>query len=277
MTDITLEQIRQWVSMAGELALARFHHVRTSLKADDEIVTDADREIEAFLVQRLQEACPADQILGEELGERGATRDRLWAIDPIDGTRAFASGLPIWGISVGLVELCPQTRWYRPTRGVFYLPVLHEWYAVDAIGAAQWNQDELSPLHLDRWDHNSFICVPSDAHRRYDIRFPGIARSLGSTAAHMLYAARGTAVGALLGQPKLWDIAAAWAILERVGGVMQYLSGAPVEIEPLLDGRKAVEPIVCASGALIEPLRRCITLRKECDQPCPPRECPAPG
>lgn len=271
MTDITVEQIRQWVSMAGELALACFHHVRTSLKADDEIVTDADREVEAFLVQRLQEACPGDQILGEELGERGATRDRLWVIDPIDGTRAFASGLPIWGISVGLVESC------RPITGVFYLPVLREWYTAEAAGAAHWNQEALAPLRLDSWDRNSFICIPSDAHRRYDISFPGVARSLGSTAAHMLYVARGAAVGALLGQPKLWDLAAAWAVLDRVGGEMRYLSGAPVEIEPLLGGRKALEPIVCASDALIEPLRRCITLRKECGQPCPPRECPAPG
>ncbi len=277
MADIALKRIQEWVSLAGELALARFRHVRPSLKAGDEIVTDADREIEAFLVQRLQEACPGDQILGEEMGGCGTARDRLWLIDPIDGTRAFASGLPIWGISVGLVELCPQTRRYRPTRGVFYLPVLREWYIVDSIGGARWNQEELSPLHLDRWDHHSFICVPSDAHRRYDIRFSGIARSLGSTAAHMLYVARGAAVGALLGQPRLWDVAAAWAILGRVGGEMRYLSGAPVEIEPLLGGRKALEPIVCASAALIEPLRRCITLRKEHDQPCLPGECPAPG
>lgn len=247
--------IRRWASEAGELALARFHHVQPWLKAGGELVTLADGEVESFLVERLRSAFPAHQIIGEESGEHVGSSECLWAIDPIDGTRAFISGLPVWGVSIGILERG------RPARGIFYMPALDEIYHVDAEGDAFWNDSRLPQLAAQPWDANALLCVPSDAHRAYDIAFEGVTRAMGSTAANMIYVARGSALGALIGRVHVWDIAAAQAILERVGGALAYLSGRPVETEELLDGRRAPEPMVAAAPGDLDRLLGQIRIR----------------
>ena len=65
-------------------------------------VTEADREAEKAIRQIIGERYPEHGILGEEHGDVGLDRDYVWVIDPIDGTRAFISGLPVWGTLVGL-------------------------------------------------------------------------------------------------------------------------------------------------------------------------------
>lgn len=252
--DIAL--VRQWALEAGEIALARFRHVQPMLKAGDELVTQADREVEAFLVERLRQAYPEHGLLGEELGGGASESPYLWALDPIDGTRAFLSGLPIWGISIGLLEHG------LPTRGIFYLPLLRECYWVDADGPAFWDGQPLPKLDAaSGWDAHSLLCVPADAHRRYEIGFSGITRALGSTAANIIYVARGSAVGALIGDVHIWDIAAAAAILERVGGSLSYLDGSPVVWADLLDGRRARQPMLAARPGLLHLLLKEIHLK----------------
>jgi myo-inositol-1(or 4)-monophosphatase len=65
-------------------------------------VTEADRAAEKAIRQIITERFPDHGILGEEHGDVGLDRDYVWVIDPIDGTRAFISGLPVWGTLVGL-------------------------------------------------------------------------------------------------------------------------------------------------------------------------------
>ncbi len=92
---------------AGEIALRYFRKpldvVDKSDKTYFDPVTVADREIEAFLREQLQQRFPGYAVLGEEQGMEGDTAAPRWVIDPIDGTRAFISGMPAWGILVGLV------------------------------------------------------------------------------------------------------------------------------------------------------------------------------
>jgi myo-inositol-1(or 4)-monophosphatase len=92
---------------AAELAL---HHFRTPLTADDkggalgwDPVTEADRGIESLLRERIGAAWPDHQIVGEEWGTTGDDPSVRWIIDPIDGTKAFVTGVPAWGILLGLV------------------------------------------------------------------------------------------------------------------------------------------------------------------------------
>ena len=101
------------------------------------------------------------------------------------------------------------------------------------------------------------------ASMTYD--FPGVTRALGSTAAHILYVARGSAIGAIVGDIQIWDIAAALAVLERAGGQYCYLSGRPVELDRLLDGRQTPEPIIVAPPQLLAPLLEIIRLKKQID------------
>lgn len=92
-------------------------------------VTEADRGIESFLRERLRAAFPDHGIVGEELGSEGQGTT-FWVIDPIDGTRAFISGMPTWGILLGLVHEG------RPLVGVMHQPFTGEsWYAARGSGA----------------------------------------------------------------------------------------------------------------------------------------------
>jgi histidinol-phosphatase len=88
--------------LAAELALAHFESgVSTTLKADGTPVTEADRAVERLLRETLSSARPDDAFLGEELGRLGAS-DRLWILDPIDGTRSFSRADPNWRIHIAL-------------------------------------------------------------------------------------------------------------------------------------------------------------------------------
>jgi myo-inositol-1(or 4)-monophosphatase len=90
---------------AGALALS-FYRQRNALtrhvKGHQDLVTIADRSVEALIRRRLSEAFPEDGFLGEESG--GTPTASFWSVDPIDGTGNFLRGIPVWGVSIGYVE-----------------------------------------------------------------------------------------------------------------------------------------------------------------------------
>ena len=91
--------------LAAELALAHFESgVSTILKSDGTPVTEADRAVERLLREALSQARPGDAFLGEELGQLGES-DRVWILDPIDGTGFFSRGDPNWRIHIALEVL----------------------------------------------------------------------------------------------------------------------------------------------------------------------------
>lgn len=117
--------------MAGAIAL---RHFRTPLdviaKADESPVTVADREVESALRAVLAEAAPADGIYGEEHGQERVDAPFVWVIDPIDGTRSFITGSPLWGTLIGLLHHG------RPVLGMIDIPFTRErWSATASIGA----------------------------------------------------------------------------------------------------------------------------------------------
>jgi histidinol-phosphatase len=102
---------------AGDRTLRWFRAADLTVdrKADGTPVTAADRDAERFLRDELQAACPDDGILGEEEATVAGTSGRLWIIDPIDGTKAFTCGVPLYttllaledehGIAIGVIHL----------------------------------------------------------------------------------------------------------------------------------------------------------------------------
>jgi histidinol phosphatase-like enzyme (inositol monophosphatase family) len=121
------------VEEAGRLTLGYF---RRPLAVDNKLgagafdpVTAADREAEALLRSGLARAFPHDPIQGEEEGFTPGTGEWSWIIDPIDGTRAFISGMPAWGILVGLLHRG------RPVAGIVRQPYLDETFVGGPAGA----------------------------------------------------------------------------------------------------------------------------------------------
>jgi myo-inositol-1(or 4)-monophosphatase len=240
LDDVDFQWLEETVRAAGDIALQHFRQVTTTRKADNTVVTVADHQVESFLRDALGQAFPADILLGEELGTREGRSGRVWAIDPIDGTAAYAAGLPVWGVSVGILD-----DW-EPKAGILYLPLLNELYLSHGQDALFNGQ----PIHVDdsqNIDDESFLSVTSVAHRKYRIAFIGKTRALGSTAANMCYVARGTAVAALVGRPSLWDIAGALPILRAAGGDLRYLSRCPLDLSKLADGRRCPEPVLAGA------------------------------
>jgi len=122
------------VEAVGPIALRYFRcRVEVSDKATGgffDPVTAADREIEAALRAAIEERYPGHGIIGEEDGVKVGVDARSWVIDPIDGTRAFITGMPAWGIMLGLVEAG------EPCLGVVHQPFLGETFCGD--GGRAW-------------------------------------------------------------------------------------------------------------------------------------------
>lgn len=105
MTKNELTLLSSILEEAGAEALAFFNRLgarKVDTKAQGDFVSDADRAVEMTLRRLLERDFPGCDILGEEYG--GEVGARYWAVDPIDGTANFLSGLPFWTISLGLIE-----------------------------------------------------------------------------------------------------------------------------------------------------------------------------
>jgi histidinol phosphatase-like enzyme (inositol monophosphatase family) len=126
--QVAVEAARQ----AGWITLEHFRSedLRVERKADDSPVTLADRRAEEHLRHRILEAFPEDAVLGEELPERSGSSDFQWILDPIDGTKSFIHGVPLYGTLIGVLFR------QQPVVGVIHLPALKECvYAASGLGA----------------------------------------------------------------------------------------------------------------------------------------------
>lgn len=117
---------------AGALALERFRTpVTIETKEDASPVTEADRAAESLLRREIARQYPEHGILGEEYGTSGSPEGSLWVVDPIDGTRSFITGWPIWGTLLAL------TVAGRARVGLVHLPALDEtWTGI--AGGGSW-------------------------------------------------------------------------------------------------------------------------------------------
>src|SRR5258708_7169590 len=105
---------------ASQLALRHFdRNVAVEWKQDKSPVTVADRDAEQLLRTALLGAFPQDGFLGEEFGDQPGTSGFRWIVDPIDGTRSFVRGIPIWATLVGLEHKGEQIA------GIAYMPALN--------------------------------------------------------------------------------------------------------------------------------------------------------
>lgn len=247
--DFDADFLRTCLREAGQIAMGQRGQMVAAVKADRSPVTAADHQVEAFLIERITRRYPLHAVLSEESGLHGsAGADIHWVIDPIDGTRSFASGLPIWGVSIGVLQAGV------PRAGGLFLPVTGEMYW-GTFERAYYNDRPLPPLApLDLESPLAFLAVPSNFHRHFQVSYPR-ARSMGSTAAHLAYVATGAAAGALLRGISLWDMAGLLPVLAAVGVVVTNLAGQPFSPADLLAGQAIREPLLAAHPQVIETLR----------------------
>jgi len=120
--------------MTAAAAATPLHYFRAGFavehKADESPVTVADRETEAALRRAIAKRFPDHGILGEEYGADGLERELLWVIDPIDGTKSFISGSPLFGMLMAVL------KGGRPVAGVIRMPALGECFAGSPAGGS---------------------------------------------------------------------------------------------------------------------------------------------
>jgi len=112
------------------------HPLSVDTKADESPVTQADRDVEAALREAIAAQYPDHGIFGEEFGVSRAEAELVWSLDPIDGTRAFISGNPLWGTLLALLHRG------RPVLGLIDIPMLDERWIGAAGAAARLNGGE---------------------------------------------------------------------------------------------------------------------------------------
>ncbi len=118
-----LEEATDIVEDASEICLSYFRQaILIESKPDGTPVTIADKKTEEFIRLELEKAFPSHGILGEEFGNKDLDAEFVWTIDPIDGTRSFISGIPLFGTLVGLLHRG------EPVVGIMVLPALGETY-----------------------------------------------------------------------------------------------------------------------------------------------------
>ncbi len=205
--------------VGGEMALERFEGAQVHWKGDGSMVTNADLEIQSWLVGEITGGFPHDGILGEEGLVPGPCRidaPYLWVLDPIDGTNNFGRGMPGFSVSIGVF------RNGCPVAGAVYDPLGDQLFKASEENGAWCNG---RPLKVEP--------TPLSGRSLFTIRTPwpdGVPpwvdgwmrryrlRRAGSTALHLCYVALGALAFVHDHGASLWDIAGAAAIVLEAGG-----------------------------------------------------------
>ena len=145
--------------LAGRETLNLFKSgVETEFKADNTPVTEADRRSELLIRSRIEDAFPHHGVLGEEFGEIGSGESHRWVIDPIDGTKAFSRGVPLYAVLIGLeIEGTIEV-------GVSHFPGLGETiYAASGLGCF-WNGRRCTVASTTSLEHAYLSCTDPSLH-----------------------------------------------------------------------------------------------------------------
>lgn len=217
------------VALATEAGRMTLRHFRTDIaverKHDRSPVTIADRETERFLRDAVERRFPDDGIVGEEFGISRPDARRQWFFDPIDGTRSFVRGVPLFGTMIGLVEAG------EPLLGVVHLPALDEIvYAARGEGC-HWNG---APARVSAVsDIGDALVLVTDAEHMAAGRAAAwdrirsrteMCRTWGDCYGYAMVAT-GRAEAMIDPVLNVWDAAALFPIIEEAGGVVTDLEG----------------------------------------------------
>ncbi len=224
--DGLVEFAVQTAQSAGALTLRHFGRARAERKADGTPVTAADREAERFCREAIERRFPAHGILGEEFGaERAGARNR-WIVDPIDGTRSFVRGVPLYGVLVAFESEG------EPLLGVAHFPALGETLVaarergcwLDGVRVCVSERAALAEALVLTSDPRGFPAADRLAGWERLGAAAGMVRTWGDCYGHALVA---TGRAEAMVDPVLdaWDAAALVPIVSEAGGVFTDWNG----------------------------------------------------
>jgi histidinol-phosphatase len=234
--------------LADAISLDRYQaqDLVVSTKPDSTPVTDADRAVETAIREAISTHRSEDGLVGEEFGSDKGASTRYWVIDPIDGTKNFMRGVPIWATLIALVEI-DTSGVEEVIVGVVSAPALsRRWSAARGLGAHvrfyshdELNKDLESSESLEKKIEVSKVSSLTDASISYSdfvgwgsrlepfqkmLNSAWRTRAIGDFWSHMLVA-EGSIDVAIEPSLALWDMAALEIIVREAGGVFTDISG----------------------------------------------------
>ena len=218
---VLLEAVTDVARIAGAVALRYFKSSLTvDTKGDGSPVTIADRSAEEAAREWIAARFPGDAVLGEEFGFSGDTRKRRWFIDPIDGTKTFVRGVPLWGTMIAVAQDDLVIA------GAIYCPAVEEMVAA-AVGCGCWyNGARCAVSQVSTLDEATILVTdarfPYNPHRAERWKALGaqvaVARTWGDCYGYVQVA---TGRAELMVDDRLspWDAASLIPIIREAGGV----------------------------------------------------------
>ncbi|MFE3324810.1 histidinol-phosphatase [Streptomyces sp. NPDC059176] len=234
--DLRLAHVLADAADAATMDRFRALDLKVETKPDMTPVSEADKAAEELVRSQLQRARPRDAILGEEFGIEG-TGPRRWVIDPIDGTKNYVRGVPVWATLISLMEA--GEGGYQPVVGVVSAPALgRRWWAAKGTGAYTGRS-----LSAATRMHVSKVVELSDASFAYSSLsgweeqgrldgFLDLSRQVWRTRAYgdfwpYMMVAEGSVDMCAEPELSLWDMAANAIIVQESGGTFTALDGTP--------------------------------------------------
>ena len=227
--------MRRIAAVAARESLPRFRQrsaVSNKVEGGFDPVTEADRQAEKAIRTLINEQYPGHGILGEEFGAENADAEYVWVIDPIDGTRSFISGIPLWGTLIGLTQNGDAIA------GMMAQPFIGELFHADSRGAFYEGPHGTAKLETSKTDTlaDVMMCTTTPAlfkgaqREAFDRLESSVRLSRYGTDCYayaMLAAGQIDLVVETALQP--YDIIALIPIIEQAGGKITNIEGGPAE------------------------------------------------
>jgi myo-inositol-1(or 4)-monophosphatase len=219
--------------LGGQRAMELVSYAKVSIKNNNEVVTEADKQCQQIIIDHIKENYPDHGFIGEEgaggklLKQPPRSNEPIWwVVDPIDGTTNFSHNILCFSVSVAVMHEG------RPIVGVVFDPTTDSMFTAVKGGEPQFNSTRIAagddPI-------NQFACFGMDSH--FENGPPtGIpemmqrtrSRNLGSLALQLAYVAKGSLIGTTDTKSKLWDIAGGAFIVEQAGGTVTNRQGEKI-------------------------------------------------
>lgn len=240
-----LSEVHQLIDRVRSRQLQDFGQIASDVKLDGTLITECDRWSDAEIVNGLSLIAPGEGVLSEEGSQRVPSSRAYWVVDPLDGTTNFAAGIPCWAISIArFVD-------GRPSEVFLDVPALNQRFVALRGRGATRNNEPLSPETRSSVTSGCIsLCSRSIRvlQRKPDQPFPGKIRLFGVASLDLVSVALGQTVAALEATPKLWDLAAAWLVLDELGCPIRWLESDPAQLPSGQDVSQLGFPMLAASS-----------------------------
>ena len=243
------------IKNAGQEALPYYGKGKPDVKFDEELVTEAELQLSEFFQNTLNAHFPEHRIFlnNHESVDYSHEKSRyLWVFDALDGVANFQAGIPVWGMSLALLEN------FWPVLGVFFMPVTGDIFHAQAGKEALWGSRKIKSRPPAEINDESVLLTYARFHNHYECTFPGKIRSLGCTAAHICYVAAGRAEAAVFAGETYQNLAATRVIMESAGIKLYQMNGREFFLNGDLDGSKIEETLLAVSPDNFQNIHNCL-------------------